>query len=60
MIVVQTKEMNYTLVTTSDGNLYERYSPDSWFERMGESTEPIYNHERIKELENAFQLYFNQ
>lgn len=35
-------------------NVYTRYGPDSWMQRMGESYEPVYE---CAELEAAFQAF---
>lgn len=41
------------VVETEDAS-YTRYSEDCWFERMGESDEPVYD---CTELEELFQDY---
>lgn len=47
--IIKIHDVKGTCVET-EGHDYIRYGPDCWYERMGESDEPVYNCEKIEAL----------
>jgi len=51
-----TKEGSFNIITDEEEyTQYTRYSEDCWYQRIGESIEPLYD---CKELEDKFQEYY--
>lgn len=52
-----TKITCHTVEVEGEDNLFTRWDETSWTQRFGESDEPIYDTDKVKRLEKAFQEY---